>query len=131
MSIYPDSVTHRYTPPTCTLEIFAPFKRNSLLAQGEFRLKFDDPRLSQEEQITVEGDRHLLETLYQTVSEYLTKWLSPPTIYLPLKPELEAGDSQCHLQAQDLLHHQLQLHDVNLDQTIRLSATQLLDLANA
>lgn len=72
----------RYTPPTCTLQIVArssPLPRltgqagNRLL---QFDLRFDDPRLPEEKQIHIQGDRDQLEALYEAVTVYTQNLLN-------------------------------------------------------
>ena len=76
-----NSVSRRYTPPTCTLEITA---KGSPLSQWSdrpvwknvrFQLHFDDPRLSSEQQITIRGSQTQLEALADTVDQYVQQCL--------------------------------------------------------
>jgi hypothetical protein len=76
-----NSVSRRYTPPTCTLEITA---KGSPLSQWSdrpvwknvrFQLHFDDPRLSSEQQITIRGSQTQLEALGETVDHYVQQCL--------------------------------------------------------
>ena len=81
MSFSP-SVTRRYTPPTCTLAISAkdsPLSRwmgRSLLKHLRFKLSFDDPRVSDDRWVTVQGDRPQLELLSQVVTAYVQQFLN-------------------------------------------------------
>jgi len=74
-------VLRRYTPPTCTLEIAtigSPMSRwvgRSVLKQANFLLNFDDPRLPEDKQVTVRGDKAQLEALYQAVTAYVQEFL--------------------------------------------------------
>ncbi len=57
-----NSVIRRYTPPTCTLEVFAqssPLSRwmgKTVLKHLSFELRFDDPRLPEEHRVPIRGD---------------------------------------------------------------------------
>ena len=78
-------VIRRYTPPTCTLEIWAqksPISRwakQSVLKQLTFELQLDDPRLSEEDKVTIRGDREQLEALCTRVSDYVQELLQKDT----------------------------------------------------
>ena len=67
----------RYTPPTCTLEIWPiqtsrfPWLNRPDLSDWRFILYFDDPRLSEAEHISVRGDRSQLQLLYDAASGYV------------------------------------------------------------
>lgn len=85
-----NSVARRYTPPTCTLEIAAkqsPLSRWSdrpVWKQVRFQLHFDDPRVSQEEQLTIRGRQPQLEALSNVVDEYVQRFLNPETEPFPM-----------------------------------------------
>ncbi len=85
---FSNSVTRRYTPPTCTLEISAkdsPLTRwigRSTLKHLRFKLSFDDPRVSDDRWITVRGDRTQLESLSQVVTTYVQQFLNQSTTLL-------------------------------------------------
>ncbi|PAX57926.1 DUF4335 domain-containing protein [Brunnivagina elsteri] len=76
-----NSVIRRYTPPTCTLEVKAqnsPLSQwmgKSVLKQLRFELRFDDPRLPEEERIAIRGDRDRLEALCAVVADYVKEFL--------------------------------------------------------
>lgn len=76
-----NSVMRRYTPPTCTLEVLAQssalsqWMNKSVLKQLRFELRFDDPRLSEEQRITIRGDRDQLEALCAAVTSYVQEFL--------------------------------------------------------
>jgi Domain of unknown function (DUF4335) len=76
-----NSVIRRYTPPTCTLEVKAqnsPLSQwmgKSVLKQLRFELRFDDPRLPEEERIAIRGDRDRLEALCAVVADYVKDFL--------------------------------------------------------
>ena len=87
--IMPSSVLHRYTPPTCTLEIVAktsPLSRwvgKSVVKDLRFELHFDDPRQPDEKLITIKGDRRELDVLYEAVSQYIQNFLNASSQPLP------------------------------------------------
>lgn len=74
-------VIRRYTPPTCTLEVLAEnsplskWMNQSVLKQVRFELRLDDPRLPEDERITIRGDRDQLESLCQAVRSYVQQFL--------------------------------------------------------
>ncbi len=76
-----NSVIRRYTPPTCTLEVKAqnsPLSQwmgKSVLKQLRFELRFDDPRLPEEDRIAIRGDRDRLEALCAVVADYVKDFL--------------------------------------------------------
>ncbi|NJL84021.1 MAG: DUF4335 domain-containing protein [Chloroflexaceae bacterium] len=78
------TVIHRYTPPTCTLEISAQSSPLSLWVQRPvlrelaFLLRFDDPRLPEAEQVTIRGNAAQLESLWEAVSVYVQSLLVAP-----------------------------------------------------
>jgi hypothetical protein len=98
----PNSIVRRYTPPTCTLEVAAkesPLSRwvgQPVLKHLRFHLSFDDPRISADQWIRVQGDRPQLEALYETVTTYVqdflqsTQSLNHPLTELPLTDPLDA-----------------------------------------
>ncbi|MHC5594537.1 MAG: DUF4335 domain-containing protein [Nostoc sp.] len=79
-----NSVIRRYTPPTCTLEVFAqssPLSRwmgKTVLKHLSFELRFDDPRLPEENRVPIRGDRDQLEALYDAVTNYVQQFLQQP-----------------------------------------------------
>ncbi|WP_016949360.1 DUF4335 domain-containing protein [Anabaena sp. PCC 7108] len=76
-----NSVIRRYTPPTCTLEIRAqrsPLSRwmgQAVLKQIGFELHFDDPGLSGERKVPIQGDHDQLEVLCNVVTTYVQQLL--------------------------------------------------------
>jgi hypothetical protein len=80
-------VIRRYTPPTCTLEIKAKqsplsqWSNRPLFKDIRFELRFDDPRMIQDEQLQIIGDRTQLELLCDVVTEYTQKFLNPSSHY--------------------------------------------------
>ncbi|OUL20733.1 hypothetical protein BV378_28905 [Nostoc sp. RF31YmG] len=101
-----NSVIRRYTPPTCTLEVFAqdsPLSRwmgKTVLKQLSFELRFDDPRLPEESRLPIRGDRDQLEALCDAVTSYVQEFLhqSPESFWLsfagPRDSSKVADDSQ-------------------------------------
>jgi hypothetical protein len=85
-----NSVIRRYTPPTCTLEVFAqssPLSRwmgKTVLKHLSFELRFDDPRLPEEHRIPIRGDREQLEALCDAVTNYVQQFLqqSPESFWV-------------------------------------------------
>lgn len=92
-----NSLIRRYTPPTCTLEIWAQrsplsfWAERPLLKELKFALHFDDPRVPEEEQVTLEGDRPQLELLGDTVGDYVQGLLQQSSLALPLMLEPAIG----------------------------------------
>ncbi|MDJ0797626.1 MAG: DUF4335 domain-containing protein [Calothrix sp. MO_167.B12] len=76
-----NSVIRRYTPPTCTLEVWAqnsPLSRwmgKSVLKQIRFELCFDDPRQAEAPKQLIRGDREQLEDLCTKVTNYIQEYL--------------------------------------------------------
>jgi hypothetical protein len=158
------SIERQYTPPTCTLAIAA--KQSALsrwtkqlaLQQLRFQLRFDDPRVPQDRQITIRGDRAQLEVLYDAVSTYVQDLLAQsraialphftahlagdapeedsPSPSIPNAPAIPTseGDRAIRLKPQGLVHHDLFLGSLATEESgsvVRLSALQLFDLATA
>ncbi len=139
------TLIRRYTPPTCTLEIAAqqsPLSRwmgKIALKDLRFKLSFDDPRVSDDDWITLRGDRHQLEALSEAVNRYVQSFLTagPADRQLLAQPASE-HHSEPHggiaLEPKGLLSHQLQLGSLATETsgtTLPLSSTQLSDLAAA
>jgi hypothetical protein len=142
------SVVRRFTPPTCTLEIWAknsPLSRwtnRQVLKDLRFQLSFDDPRMPAEKQLTINGDRRQLEQLSQAVTNYVQNFLqqsSKETDLLSLaKPKQTTQPlpsiAKPYLQPLGLVAHQLFFGSLSNDNSvakIKLSALQLFDLATA
>ncbi|MFW9258694.1 DUF4335 domain-containing protein [Nostoc sp. CALU 546] len=85
-----NSVIRCYTPPTCTLEVFAqssPLSRwmgKTVLKHLSFELRFDDPRLPEEHRVPIRGDREQLEALCDAVTSYVQEFLqqSPESFWV-------------------------------------------------
>ncbi|PSB33123.1 DUF4335 domain-containing protein [Chlorogloea sp. CCALA 695] len=77
-----NSVLHRYTPPTCTLQVVAyssPVSRwvgSKVVKEVQFDLRFDDPRSPSEKQFSITGDRQQLESLHTVVTDYIQELLT-------------------------------------------------------
>lgn len=76
------TLLRRYTPPTCTLELYAqqsPLSRwtsRPVVRDLRFRLHLDDPRLPDEQRTTLQGDRQQLEALHAVVETYVQAQLT-------------------------------------------------------
>jgi hypothetical protein len=141
------SVINRFTPPTCTLEIWAKnaplsgWTKQQKVEEISFQLHFDDPRLPPEKQVTVGGDRAKLEQLHQVVNKYVRDFLrlSPPYQLKSLSPRANESTTtvtevEPRLQPQGLVAHELWLGSLAEGVSgckIDLSAVQLFDLATA
>ena len=161
------SITKKYTPPTCTLEVVAKssllsrWSQRPLIKDMHFELRFDDPRLPNEEQVTIKGDHLQLEMLCEAVDKYVQDFLSQsplngslllvPSLHntsdsapsnqsraeekdIPSQPNLVALSAKPHLQGSNLLVHQLFFGELATEASgtkVNLSASQLFDLANA
>jgi hypothetical protein len=105
-----NTVIRSYTPPTCTLEVFAqssPLSRwmgKTVLKQLSFELRFDDPRLPEAHRVPIRGDRDQLEALSDAVTSYVQQLLqqSPENFWVSFsgtqksstaldQPELESS----------------------------------------
>lgn len=77
-----NSVLHRYTPPTCTLQVVAyssPVSRwvgSKVVKEVQFDLRFDDPRSSADKQFSITGNQNQLEALHTVVTDYIQELLS-------------------------------------------------------
>ena len=134
------SIIRRFTPPTCTLEIKAnnsPLSRwtnRQVLKNLHFCLSFDDPRIPQEEQVTIQGDRLQLEQLYDAVIDYVQNFLHQSFAKSNLVKKSSASNTKPYLQSQGLVNHELWLGSLANDNStakIQLSSVQLFDLVTA
>ncbi len=138
------NIIRRYTPPTCSLNIIAkasPLSRwlNRPIVQAlQFELNFDDPRLLDHEQVSIKGNHHELEALCEVVGQYVQNFLgqsfipSSSTINLP-QEATSSTLTHLSLQPTDRLFHELNLGELGQNtnhQTVKLSSSQLFDLAN-
>lgn len=140
-------VTRQYTPPTCTLEVsantsfFSRWKHESW-DNFRFKLSFDDPRLSEYKYIAIEGDRHNLTNLYESINRYINDFLtaSPLSEIDPISeesPDAENSLTTCsdfQIKPDGLLYHDLFLGNLApspSESFVHLSALQLFDVAAA
>ncbi len=94
-----NSVIRCYTPPTCTLEVFAqssPLSRwmgKTVLKHLSFELRFDDPRLPEEHRVPIRGDREQLEALCDAVTSYVQQFLqqSPESFWVSFSGSHESS----------------------------------------
>ncbi|MEH2446910.1 MAG: DUF4335 domain-containing protein [Nostoc sp.] len=160
-----NSVIRRYTPPTCTLEVFAqssPLSRwmgKTVLKHLSFELRFDDPRLPEENRVPIRGDRDQLEALCDAVTTYVQQFLqqSPESFWVSLsstqesttalgEPEFKSSTktlnsfstqipgANIHLEPSSYLTHNLFLGSLanhSSGPVIQLTLLQLFDLASA
>ncbi|MBN3899790.1 MAG: DUF4335 domain-containing protein [Nostoc sp. NOS(2021)] len=160
-----NSVIRCYTPPTCTLEVFAqssPLSRwmgKTVLKHLSFELRFDDPRLPEENRVPIRGDRDQLEALCDAVTSYVQQFLqqSPESFWVSFsgtqdsstaldEPELKSSiktlnsfstqisGANIHLEPSSYLTHNLFLGSLanhSSGPIIQLSLLQLFDLASA
>lgn len=137
------STIHRFTPPTCTLEIegnkspLSRWTRQKIFKKIQFKLRFDDPRQPTSKQITISGKQQDLLKLKTAVDHYTQSHLSTsfqPAFNTPISSKTTLVDNQPYLKSQGLVHHQLffgsLIHDGKVDR-IRLSTVQLFDLVSA
>ena len=136
-------ITRRFTPPTCTLEIEATssalsrWTKQKAIKDVQFQLSFDDPRLTEEEQVTIKGNRTQLEQLERAINNYIQNFLQQSSLeqILSLSPSSTTDDSnQPYLKPQGLVTHELflgSLGDENSIDTIELNTIQLFDLVTA
>jgi Domain of unknown function (DUF4335) len=96
----PNSIVRRYTPPTCTLEVAAkesPLSRwvgQPVLKHLRFHLRFDDPRVSEDKWVKVQGDRTQLEALYEAVTTYVQEFLQSTHDLIPPTATIYSVDSR-------------------------------------
>jgi len=152
----------RYTPPTCTLEIQAkesPLSRwmgKPVLKNLHFELRLDDPRQSEDKQVTIQGDRAQLEALLEAVDIYVQDFLDqsstqmnyawelghpaaavqvvPLPVQTSASSKVRALPNGISVQPRGLLSHDLLLGSLANNESgavISLSATQLFDLSTA
>jgi hypothetical protein len=137
------SIIRRFTPPTCTLEIWgknSPLSRwtNKIIVKDvRFKLSFDDPRILEIKPITLSGNSYELERLYDLVLSYTESFLEQSfTNRLSTLTSIARNNNQSYLKFQELVNHQINLGDLTLTSEenltlISLSATQLFDLVAA
>jgi len=115
----------RFTPPTCSLEIW---EKSAQTKAPHFVLNFDDPKFSQEEQVSIQGEPSQLPELSQTVKEYLQLFLKDPLKNLSFTHQ----GNLLHLTRQEGLKHLLSFRNLEFSRnSINLSTSQLFDLVDA
>jgi hypothetical protein len=130
-----NTLIRKYTPPTCTLEIWGNlspltvWSKKDRLAEARFALHLDDPRMSEDEQITIRGDRSQLQELRGIVDRYVQNLLGGNRA--TTSPALPAAP---YLQPIDRLNHELFLGSLDREgdrPSIALTTSQLFDLADS
>ena len=97
--IFEKSPIKRFTPPTCTLKLWdkrsflARWRDNLTLDNLQFELHFDDPRLIEEEQVTLKGDHVQLALLHSVVGSYVQHFLSQTATCLG--SDTDGGQDRC------------------------------------
>ena len=143
MAIHKFNSFRRYTPPTCTLEIYHPqpfwgrWRNQSFPPLFSFQLNFDDPRLTQEDKISIIGDRDLLEKLRIEVVNYVSQYLNDSTLLndnlsCPIGTTDEPENiyiSRKSTYSHFLYYQSFEPHQETIG--VILSNTQLFDLINA
>lgn len=77
-----NSVLHRYTPPTCTLQVVAysssvsRWVGSKVVKQLQFDLRFDDPKSPADKQFSITGNTNQLEALHTVVTNYIQQLLN-------------------------------------------------------
>ncbi|MEG3435641.1 DUF4335 domain-containing protein [Pannus brasiliensis CCIBt3594] len=132
-----NTLIRKYTPPTCTLEIWGKnsplsvWAGKNLLSDARFELRLDDPRIAEERQVTLRGDRSQLQLLREIVDRYVQGLLAISPVDSPATPPLPSLPS---LVPKDFLHHELSFGSLTADSdrgSIEITTSQLFDLANA
>jgi len=143
MQLLSKSITRRYTPPTCTLEVtgetsaLSQWTSRPVLKNVQFQLSLEDPRQPREQPLQIRGDRDQLEALSETVETYIQNLVNASPTALSLGLPLEKAPNRTDREEtgrppQSLLTHSLSLAAVGDGAaTVTLSATQLFDLATA
>ncbi len=143
------SVLREYISPTCKLQISAnlsvleKWTRKPTLKNQRFLLSFEDPRLSEDQWVSLRGDRLKLAALTEAVTTYVQGFLSQSRSISPLDSPLDLTESETKtafqspqgisLQPKGLLAHSLNLGTIATEATgdhLSLTSTQLADLAS-
>ena len=134
------NTVHRFTPPTCTLEIkgvkslLSRWTNRELLKKFQFQLSFDDPRMPTAQQITIIGNKTELEELKIAVEGYVQRQLHTSLSSDPHLFQAPQNLLSPYLKADGLVNHQLLLGNLKSDattNTVRLTTVQLFDLVTA
>ena len=130
------TTVHRFTPPTCTLEIKGkktPLSRWSdrdIFSKFQFKLRFDDPREPTSKQVTLKGNERDLKQLTTAIDFYVREYLASSNI----ESVAEFSGDRPAVKAQGLVNHELFLGSLThngSNNTIALSTVQLFDLVTA
>lgn len=139
---------HRFTPPTCTLEVTEqksplPHQQSAEPAkQFQFELRFDDPRQATTKQISIQGDQQDLLQLQIAINHYIQIQLQSSfqaknlAENIQITPPLTTrfGEQIPYLTPQGFMHHELFFGSLTHDSdrsSIRLGTVQLFDLVAA
>lgn len=132
---------HRFTPPTCTLEIkeikspLTLWVKSTKLQNWQFQLDFDDPRLPTAKQVKITGDRQNLTQLQLAINYYVQEFLITSfKSHLDIKINNQPNHKQPYFKPQGLVNHQLFFGNLTHNHTadsIQLSTIQLFDLVTA
>ncbi|WP_158500430.1 DUF4335 domain-containing protein [Xenococcus sp. PCC 7305] len=138
-------IIRRFTPPTCTLEIWgknSPLSRwtkQKVIKNLGFQLSFDDPRTPEEEQLTISGDREQLEQIYSLVLNYTEEFLkqsfNPQSLASSVVSNVATTANNFSFNLPELASHEFSFEDIvkknSVPKKIKLSALQLFDLVAA
>ncbi|MEM9274026.1 MAG: DUF4335 domain-containing protein [Cyanobacteria bacterium P01_F01_bin.143] len=137
-------IIHRFTPPTCTLEIWgnnSPLSRwtkQQVIKNLGFQLSFDDPRTPEEEQVTISGDRKQLEQIYDLVlnhtENFLQQSFTPQILASSVSSKATNDSDTSSFTFPELVNYELDVGDIikkDSPQKIKLSSLQLFDLVSA
>ncbi|WP_267384445.1 DUF4335 domain-containing protein [Cyanobacterium sp. uoEpiScrs1] len=158
MKLFNNAPVRRYTPPTCTLELWdkrpylSRWKEKAPLKELNFVLNFDDPKVLEEQQVTIQGDIPQLEFLCDMVACYVQNLLCQTISCLTITHQSSFKEVTCStkissssdeinesnlppsLQPKGFLNHQLKLGSLKRKAShsfVSLTSSQLFDLLNA
>ncbi|MBF2056611.1 MAG: DUF4335 domain-containing protein [Cyanobacterium sp. T60_A2020_053] len=122
------SLWKRYTPASCTLEIYQTPKifelnKQILSAEYEFKIIFDDPKFSEQNSLTIAGINSSLEQLIIQCNSYIEQYLQGK-----LNNSVTENNQYFSLNQVNLWTHQLTTPE---QEKIILTNTQLFDLFEA
>lgn len=137
------STIHRFTPPTCTLEIigqksFVRWHSKNLANKTRFKLKFDDPRQATSRQVTIQGSQADLLKLQTAIDSYVQTQLQSSfklnNSHLITQSATEIDEGLPYLKPLGLIQHELFFglltHDSDRPK-LKLGTVQLFDLVTA
>ncbi|MEB3309660.1 MAG: DUF4335 domain-containing protein [Snowella sp.] len=153
MKLFKEVAIQRFTPPTCTLELQTTRSRfekekKPLPENVRFELRFDDPRLPDDQQVSMTGTQSQLDRLCEVVNNYIQTFLEQtfrkglncaeaPYYQSSLLPEtiLFAPSDSLSLHPKGLLNHIFCFGLLDsgsiANPMLELSTSQLFDLATA